>query len=136
VAVEDLDDEAARALKEQGVTEDNLKNDVALRFRQAGMTVIEDNDHPWDALADVSITVVPIELQGGGHVTGYAASISVTLLADAIPDHLRGVKGLLHIWSINSVSVVGSSNAKAFRESIKDFADRLANDWLKENPKR
>ncbi|HZT32542.1 MAG TPA: hypothetical protein VFA33_21820 [Bryobacteraceae bacterium] len=128
VVIPDLDEAAQNA----GITSEQLRTDVELKLRMAGIKVQSDL-RIRSGMPRLCVGLVMLDDRAGG----YSAMITVELEQQVqlvrMPE--KGVI-LATTWSVLTVATVGSSNAVRYiREGIRDKVDRFVNAYLSANPK-
>jgi hypothetical protein len=125
VLVEEINPEAERL----GLSRTQLKTDVELRLRKAGIKVLtqeESINTPGQPFLYVNITT--------GIISGFCTfGIEVDLNEMVII--ARGVKVVGSIWDTSIIGRVGINNIKQIRNSLADEVDKFINDYLAANSK-
>ena len=122
VVVEDVDSDAAK----DGLTTEQLRTDVELRLRRAGLKVDSENY----LLPYVYVRVQTINNEGL-----YACGVEVSL-TQWVTAKISHADVLAKTWSVNGIAIVGASKMSAgVRGNVADFVDKFLNAWLEVNPK-
>jgi hypothetical protein len=117
-----------------GLTQDQVKKDVELQLRKAGVLVLTEEEcratpgHP-SLSVDISISEIKIR----NDRVGYAYYVGVQLTESV--KLARGFEATGSIWSIGAVGAIGK-DASPIRSSISGFVDKFINDYLAANPKK
>jgi hypothetical protein len=118
-------------LERLGIIEKQIKTDVELRLRKAGvrvLTKVEKSNTP-DAAT--------LYVKENGLITSrglYLFSIDVQLLQ--LVTLARGSRVVGCIWIHNDIGIVGIDNISKIRPRLADLVDKFINDYLAANPKR
>ena len=109
------------------VTVDQLRTDVELRIRTAGLTV-----GPAAVYLQVEVTIV----KGVEQLTGaYDFNCESAIFQDVVVSG-NSVKALAETWSTAYVAIVGRDNlSKGIRSDVNDQIDKFLNAYLSVNPK-
>ena len=116
-----------------GLTQEQVKTDIELRLRQAGIRVLTEKEcratmgHPYLSV-DISISEIKIS----NDRVGYAYYIGVQLTESVRV--ARGYEVIGSIWSIGSVGAIGK-DASPIRNIISGSVDKFINDYKAANPK-
>lgn len=129
VCVEDIDSDA----KKDGLDPDQIKVEVELRLRKAGITVFDklDSDGNDSAAAlDVSIDAI----KNGNGVYGFYVSTRLREIVSLLrPTRCRAIATT---WVTAYVGTVGTEAMAAYlRQDVDDDVDKFVNDYLAQNPK-
>ncbi len=117
-----------------GLTRDQVKTDVELQLRKAGIRVLTEREcratpgHPYLSVA-ISISEIKISHDR----VGYAYYIGLSLIESVML--ARGFEAVGSIWSTGSVGAIGK-DASPMRSIISGFVDNFINDYLAANPKK
>jgi len=117
-----------------GLTQEQVKTDVELRLRKAGIRVLTEKEcratmgHPY---LSVSISISEIKISNDR--VGYAYGIGVNLYETVML--ARGFEAIGSIWSVSSIGAFGK-DANPIPGSINDIVDKFINDYLAANPKK
>ncbi len=129
VAVESIGGDA----KKDGLDTDQVKIEVELRLRKAGITVfdkIASNGN--ESVATLDVVANTLKEENGL----YAYSLNLDLLEIVHLIRSRKVRAITTTWSTTEFGTVGTDNmATSLRQSIENQADKFANDYLAQNPK-
>lgn len=127
VDVEDMDAQVERL----GLTKDQIKTDVELKLRKAGIRVLTDNEV--FATPGMPSLYVNINTLISPELPFIVCSISAELIE--VVKLARGFEVTGTIWDIGSVGRVGTGNIRKLREYLGDIVDKFINDYLAANPK-
>jgi hypothetical protein len=123
VVVEGLNPDAIR----DGLAADQLKTDVELHLRKAGITVSES------ALPYLYVQVTLV--RGTANQSQYAYSCRISL-EQPVTVKANEILVLASTWSRGTVGMVGSQRmSRVVRDEVADEVDEFANDFLSVNPK-
>ena len=129
ICVEDINIDA----KKDGLDPDQIKVEVELRLRKAGITVFDKvTSDGNDSRADLYVNINAVK--NGNEMYGYGLSLDLTEVVGL----LRTVpcRTSATTWTTGSAGTVGASNmAASLRQYADDAVDRFANDYLAQNPK-
>ena len=109
------------------LTDQNVRTDFEVRLRQAGLRLVPTINEA-EATVDVLANALPINDRSGRVI--YTVRIQVTERALLKCDPSRIVSA--DVWSRFKFGVIAPTG---LRPLLRDFADRLANDYLAANPK-
>jgi hypothetical protein len=128
VAVDVLPVDAA--VERDGLTQSQIRTDVELRLRQAGIRI---NPASQSASGTLSVVVTAFKQETSPL---YAISLSVSFgqLVTLIRD--PSLVTAAPTWGIISVQVVGAARLRGVRYDVGDLVDRFINAYLEQNPKR
>lgn len=127
VLVENIRPEAERL----GLTQDQIKTDVELRLRKAGLTVLTQKEaYGVPGQPALYVNVNTAIRPGSGHC---AFGITVELCEKVIVE--RGFKTWGATWDTSTVGTVGIDNIRDLRGLVGDLVDKFINDYLAANPK-
>jgi hypothetical protein len=123
VVVETLSPDEIR----DGLTADQIKTDVELRLRKAGITV---------GSTATMLYIQPNLLKGDVSIDGvYAYNVMVSL-DQLITVDLNKVAEFASTWSISTVGLAGRNNMpRSVRNAVDDLVDKFLNAYLSVNPK-
>jgi hypothetical protein len=128
VKVEDMDPQAERL----GLTKAQIRTDVELRLRKAGVTVLTEKERietPGIPLLSVKAnTNFSQKLPFVTYSTSVDLNEWVTLA--------RGGETYGAIWSTASLGTIGTTNISKIRDFLGDRVDQFINDYLAANPKK
>ena len=138
VLVEHLGEES----KSIGLTVDQLKTDIELKLRLAGIKVLSLEERiaapgsPYlycninlQILQDISLTITDVSLQLNQEM--YLRRDSDKLKLMNLPNAVGTT------WKRGSIGSAGNNKIKnGIRESVKDYTDEFINDYLTANPKK
>ena len=129
VNVESLTSDA----EQNGLSTSQIKTDVELRLRKAGirLTTPKSSDEP--AYPQVYVSVRTLKSSSGI----YAFSVRIQLLT-LVNMNLEQSKPRLmfaSVWETGTIGTVGQSKLRDLRSIVGDLVDEFINDYLAENPK-
>ncbi len=126
VAIVGIDSDAKKA----DLTESQLKTDVEVELRKAGIPVVTSGE----AYLIVYVNSVAISVSG---VEGlYVFCINVTLKQIVDLRRNRSIGAFAATWDKAYVAGVGKSHfKKSVREKVRDYVNDFINDYLTVNPK-
>lgn len=129
VCIEDIKPDA----KKDGLDPDQLKVEVELRLRKAGITVFDKiSSEGNDSAAIFDINVNTSKRENGMYV--YSISSDLLELTHLLRPTATGAQATT--WSTGSFGTVGATNmATSLRQDMDDDTDKFANDYLAQNPK-
>lgn len=126
--LEDLDPEVERL----GLTPDQLKTDIELRLRKAGIRVLTEKEwlrtsgKPW---FHISITTLYSAIGPG------IWSITINAKLNELVTLARGFQVFGAIWDKNLTGTVATAKVPQMRNKVGDVVDKFINDYLAANPK-
>jgi predicted amidohydrolase len=106
-----------------GLTEEQIKTDVELRLRKAGIKVVEGR---WPLLA-VSITTM---------IRSATIFYAIEMGLSEIATLDRGIRASGTIWNTGYMGVTGTAKIREVRNAVGDQVDKFINDYLAANPKK
>ena len=119
-------------LKEGGLTEDQIRTDVELKLRMAGIRVLSNEEWPSGLLPYLYVRVY-----GSKSEIGFVAiNIYIGLKQDIILTRNPLISSEAFTWSTEYTGHVGVKKITIIRESIKDLVDEFLNAYLSVNPKK
>ena len=125
VSVADINPEVERL----GLTKNQIKTDVELRLRKAGVRVLTEKE--WLGTPAMPYIAVMVNVViSGDH---YACSGTVALKEAVTLDN--GFKTIGAIWDTGYTGAGRKENIRKIRESVGDLVDKFINDFLAANPK-
>ena len=129
ICVEKINAEAQK----DGLDPDQLKVAVELSLREAGITVFDKVDSNGnDSMAGLDVVVDTLKEDNGFYA--FSAHLDLTEVVRQIRPTERRTAATT--WTTSQFGTVGANNmATVLRQSVKDAADRFANDYLAQNPK-
>jgi hypothetical protein len=133
VVVEDLQPDAER----DGLTKSQIKTDVELKLRQAGirvLTIEESFKVPGSPYLYVNVNTSKNDVLYGAFST-YAFSLQVVLKQDVTLARDSDLKVSATTWETHTLGTVAANNLQDTRRVLGDVIDRFINDYLAENPK-
>jgi hypothetical protein len=132
--------EDSPSLEKDGLTETQIRTDVEIRLRKAGIRVItieEAKELPRRPV--FSITILASKSEALTKVLGesiYAFTILIEFKQAATLYHSTDDKVfLVTTWSDSAVGMTTKRNVRTIREGIGDYVDKFINDYLAANPK-
>jgi hypothetical protein len=128
VAVELLSPE----IEKEGLRTEDVKRDVAVRLRQAGIAVLTEED----LLREAGTPCLSVWLMGSK--TGnelYACSIRVELSQKVILERSPSVHAMASTWNVTSFGFVGMNPLRSIRNYLNGPLESFINAYLAENPK-
>jgi hypothetical protein len=129
VLIEELDP----ALKERGLTKDQIQTDVELKLRMAGIRILSEKElltSPGLPSLYIAINAVKLDMI-------FAFDIYVGL--DQYIKLTRNplIISLAATWSTTGIGSVGETRVREnIREKVKDLVDKFINAYLSVNPKK
>ena len=110
------------------LTVEQLRTDVQLRLRSAGVKILDPGSATLYINANIMTAPAPI--------TGlYAFNCKVSLMQTVFVP-INSVTTTLGTWSLESLGMVGRDNlSRVFRETLSDQVDKFLNAYLSVNPK-
>jgi len=127
VVVESLDRQAER----DGLTEDQLQNDVELRLQKAGIRVTSSLEEAGSSYLYLCVGTVK-------HPSGlYAFNITLVFKEVVILERNQDVRLFSTTWSANDkLGTVGAYKLPEVRGAVVDKVDKFIYAYLEQNPKR
>ena len=119
------------AAERLGLTRDQIKTDVELRLRKAGVRVLTEKERL--EMPGVPFLYVNVGIAFNADSTLVAYSIRAELNELVTLD--RGFRTRGAIWDTSRVGGVGTGRISELREDVGDQVDRFINDYLAANPK-
>ena len=130
VAVEHLPDEAQR----DALWEDQIRTDVELKLRQAGIAVLTLQQSVGTAAGPILYINVQVT-KNSARI--YAFSVDVELRQRVTLIQNPSMRVLAPTWSAAGViGTVGYQKLGSLREDVRDLTDQFINAYLAANPKR
>jgi hypothetical protein len=123
------------AVKQINLTKDEIRRDVELKLRQAGIKILAENSTiatPGPAILSVKVT-----LKEAFEDTSvlYFGDMELFVKEFAILEREK-IRGLMVTWTRGSSFLAGQVNAKeGCRKTIMKLLNTFLNDYLKANPK-
>jgi hypothetical protein len=119
-------------LKGLGLTRNQIKMEVQLRLRNAGIRVLTEKEHS-PGMQELYLNVSTVK--GTGSLSNiFACAISMNLeervFAFANAEDLIG-----SVWNVGCTGVIGSNYKSAIRENVTNLVDIFIKDYLAANPK-
>ena len=130
VSVEDIPDEVQR----DGLDTTQIRTDVELKLRQAGITVLTRQE--WLSTAAAPYLYVNVQaIKNPANLYAYSADVELRQRVTLV--HNPAVSILATTWSATGIiGTVGSRRVGLLRENVRDLTDRFINAYLAANPKR
>jgi len=127
-------------IHQRGLTKSQLKTDVELRFRTAGIKVLTKNDLSQNGSMDypfllVYVQIIPAKLS---EVTlGYAYSIDLSFYQNIILYREPSIAIRAITWNISYTGIAPyETSIRSIRENVINLVDTFMNGYLAVNPKR
>ncbi len=115
-----------------GMEEDQLRTDIELRLRRAGITVLKVVPKP----TTPNGAYLYVSIDSFRSATGvYAFSVRVELLQEVSLTRNPSIKSVVATWKVGSTGLMSVTQVRRIRETMGDLVDRFANDYLTVNPK-
>ena len=129
VSVEHISDEAQR----DGLDTTQIRTDVELKLRQAGITVLTQQE--WLSTAAAPYLYVNVQaIKNQAHMYAFSADVELRQRATLVRDPSMSV--LATTWSATGIiGTVGSQIVASVREDVRDLTDQFINAYLAANPK-
>ena len=125
VSIEDLAPEA----KEAGLSTDQIRTDVELKLRMAGIKVITPKEASLSPYLYININIR--KTTSGDFIVGMDISLYQIVFLGMKPN----ISCFAATWSSGEVGKGGETNVmNGVRESVKDMIDTFINDYLAVNP--
>ena len=120
-----------------GLTSDQLRRDVELRLRKAGIRVLSETELKEKPLTPVLYVHARI-MKGKGRTQGlYLYHLLLTLIEPVRLVRNPAIATSASTWeSKSSIGTVGTENVRELREPVADATDEFANEFLAANPKK
>ena len=130
VAVEPIKEDAER----DGLGRDQVNTDVELKLRQAGVTVLTQEQ----ALSSAGAVYLHVNVHTlkstQGDLYAYDVHLEVHQPVRLIRDPT--VAALAATWSVGSLGLAGAERLRSVRDIVRDQTDQFINAYLAANPKR
>jgi hypothetical protein len=134
VYVEAIKDEVRR----DGLEEGQIRTDVELRLRQAGVTVLtkqQSFDSAGSPILDVDVHAAKATAEGVASF--YAYHVHIQLSQEVRLVRKPSLRVLAATWTGGStVGVIGADKLRSVRDVLRDQMDKFINAYLAANPKR
>ena len=130
VLVEHLSDEAQR----DGLDTTQIRTDVELKLRQAGISVLTQQE--WLATAAAPYLYVNVQvIKNPAHVYAFSADVELRQRVTLVRNPSTLI--LAPTWSATGIiGTAGSQRLASVREDVRDLTDQFINAYLAANPKR
>ena len=130
VVVEHVPDEAQR----DGLDTTLIQTDVELKLRQAGITVLTQQE--WLSTAAAPYLYVNVQVfKNPAKFYAYRATVELRQRVTLVHD--PSVSVLATTWSVpGTIGTVGSQKVGSVREDVRDLTDQFINAYLAANPTR
>lgn len=132
VVVEALQPEAER----EGLTKSQLRTDVELALRQAGIRVLSEEEslaEPGGPYLYINLNTVKSEVLYA--FVSYSFSLQISLRQDATLTRDPSIKVNAMTWQTSVLGSVSAANLQDLRKTLRDSLDQFINDYLAVNPK-
>ena len=111
-------------LSRPGLRAEDIRTDVELKLRLAGITVLPpDNAGPF-------LYINVSALKGKGPLSSEIAFSDSVALNQAVKLDRNGTLTIATTWSVGQVGITGVDNIRNVRNFVKDDVDKFVNDWL------
>jgi len=132
--------EDSPSLEKDGLTEAQIRTDVEIRLRKAGIRVLTiDEAKELPRRPVLSVTLLASKNEALTKVFGesiYAYTIQIDFKQTATLYHSVDNKVfLVTTWSNSAVGMTTKRNVRTIREGIGDYVDKFINDYLAANPR-
>jgi|SRR2546422_778763 len=130
VAVEKISEEAQR----DGLDTTQIRTDVELKLRQAGITVLTRQE--WVSTAAAPYLYVNVQaIKNPANVYAFSANVELRQRVTLVRNPAMSI--LATTWSATGfIGMVGSQKLGSVRNDVRDLTDRFINAYLAANPKR
>src|SRR2546426_5377535 len=130
VLVEHIPDEAER----DGLDTTQIRTDVELKLRQAGITVLTQQE--WLSTAAAPYLYVNVQaIKNRANVYAFSANVELRQRVTLVRNPAMSI--LATTWSATGfIGMVGSQKLGSVRNDVRDLTDRFINADLAANPKR
>ena len=130
VSVEHISDEAQR----DGLDTTQIRTDVELKLRQAGIAVLTQQE--WLSTAAAPYLYVNVQaIKNPANVYAFSADVELRQRVTLVGNPSMSL--LATTWSATGmIGTVGSQKVALVREDVRDLTDRFINAYLAANPKR
>ena len=135
VVIEDLGTD----IKKDGLTEEQLRTDVEVRLRRAGIRVLT-LDEVKESLIKPALLIRVTALKSDSlskllEGSIYSFSISIELKQVATLGRMPSKFFLVTTWNDGVIGFATVKNVRIIRDDLGDYVDKFANDFLTVNPK-
>ena len=134
VYVERIKDEVQR----DGLEEGQIRTDVELRLRQAGVPILtkqQSFDSAGSPILDIDVHAVKVTSEGVASF--YAYHVHIELNQEVRLVRKPSLKVHATTWSGgSSVGAIGADQLRSVRDVVRDQTDQFINAYLAANPKR
>jgi hypothetical protein len=127
----------AQQLEASDLSTDQLRTDVEVRLRVAGITVLNMDDCKRAPGAPILVVTMRALKEELGPITAiYAISVNVELTQKMLLERDPNVMiPLVGTWGVDGLITIAPNNVSFVRETLRDFVDKFANRYLTVNPK-
>jgi hypothetical protein len=132
-------------LENSGLTSDQIKTDVELKLRLAGINVFSSQKEPTHPYLYVVITTYQPSDPNLSYLLAFNGRLELhqlVVLTDAKGDPIlitttKGGKLSISAstWEANVTGIIDNRNTAGIRDMVKDLVDLFLNDYLSANPK-
>jgi hypothetical protein len=119
-------------IEKEGLRTEDVKTDVAMRLRHAGIPVLTEEER-LKAPGAPSLSVWLMGSKTGTQL--YACSIRVELSQTVILERAQSVHAMAPTWNITSFGFVGMNLLRSIRDYLDGPLDSFIGAYLAENPK-
>jgi len=134
IYVERLKDE----VKRDGLDEAQIRTDVELRLRQAGITVFREAgsfDSAGSPILDIDVH--PVKVTSEGVESFYVYHVHIELNQSVRLVRKPSLRVLATTWATRStVGAIGEDKFGSIRDIVRDHTEQFINAYLAANPKR
>ena len=127
VIVEPIDPEIENA----GVTSAQIRTDVELRLRHAGIRIVDR----FPSLHLLHVAVHTMKAQGT-HLYVFALDVAFEQEARLTRNSAIFVARPLATWSVQAFGTIGADNLRDLRSTVIDYVGRFINAYLEQNSKQ
>ena len=118
-------------MEKDGLTKLQVKTDVELRLRKAGIKVLTEEELP----VPKEYAVLFVDINSFKMSDGYAFNCSLEVLQAAKLLRDPEITGPFMTWTSFHTGYVPKDNLRFIREGLSDLVDEFINDYLAVNPK-
>ena len=120
-------------MEKDGLTKDQLRKDVESQLRNAGIMILT-REEKFKTAGNPQL-YVNINLLKSSSPFAYAYSVEVNLEQEVALVRKPNMRTVATTWSQGSVGIVGISNLKAIRETVRSRVDHFIHDYFVANSK-